>query len=372
MDMHKQLSFLIVQTKDELEANLTKLRQPAPSNNIARAIISDITNAGCYGRLQKSRNLGRDDLTLTINTDGSPVFKSSKTSVWPLQFIVDELPPGLRFKHPILAGLWFGKSHSNMQLFLGKFACEVNSVRPVNWTYKSKHASKPYVLCCSVDAPARASVLNMTLFNGYFGCPWCLIRGVHVEGSMRYVTDEPVETRRSEMLASDMKLAVRFKDNVNGVKEPSALLSLKGLDLVNGQSVEYMHCVLQGVTKQLTENILSSSNCDQRFYIGAPSTVALIDTRLLAIKPPHCIARLPRPLRERGYWKASEWRQWLLFYALPCLEGILRPEYWKHLSKLSEAIHILLREELSPSEIDRAGNYLHSPRVLVNSAWQLL
>ncbi|XP_077500047.1 uncharacterized protein LOC144110834 [Amblyomma americanum] len=259
-----------------------------------------------------------------------------------------------------------------MQLFLGKFACEVNSVRPVNWTYKSKHASKPYVLCCSVDAPVRASVLNMTLFNGYFGCPWCLIRGVHVEGNMRYVTDEPVETRTSEMLASDMKLAVRFKDNVNGVKGPSALLSLKGLDLVNGQIVEYMHCVLQGVTKQLTETILSSSNCDQRFYIGAPSTVALIDTRLLAIKPPHCITRLPRPLRERGYWKASEWRQWLLFYALPCLEGILRTEYWKHQSKLSEAIHILLREKLSPSEIDRAGNFLHSIRVLVNSAWQLL
>lgn len=84
--------------------------------------------------------------------------------------------------------------------------------------------------------------------------------------------------------------------------------------------------------------------------------MAKIDARLLVIKPPHCVTRLPRPLSERSYWKASEWRHWILFYALPCLEGILHLEYWRHLSKLSEALHILLGEELSSNEIDRAGN----------------
>nr|XP_054923017.1 uncharacterized protein LOC126524036 [Dermacentor andersoni] len=243
-----------------------------------------------------------------------------------------------------------------MQLFLDKFVEEVNSTKPVTWTYQNRvHTSRRFVLCCSVDAPARAAVLNMVPCNGYFGCPWCLIRGEHVEGSMRYVTDEPVEARTSDLVLRDMKMALDYKDVINGVKGPSALMNLKGLDFVNGQSVECMHCVLQGVTKQLTEAILTSTNSHQRFYVCAPSVAARIESRLLAIKPPHCVTRLPRPLKDRGHWKASEWRQWILFYALPCLDGILHPEYWKHLSRLSEGIHILLQEELGAGDIDRAA-----------------
>ncbi|KAH6926135.1 hypothetical protein HPB50_015134 [Hyalomma asiaticum] len=172
----KQLNFLIDQTKEDLYNNLSALQQPSTT-------IDDITRAQCYSRFRAEQNLGPDDLTLTINTDGSPVWKSSKTSVWPLQFIVNDLPPQVRFKHPILAGLWFGNTHPQMQLFLQKFVEEVNSTDALQWAHKgSIHESKPYVLCVSVDAPARAAVQNMVTFNGYFGCTWCLIRGEHREG----------------------------------------------------------------------------------------------------------------------------------------------------------------------------------------------
>ncbi|XP_042147633.1 uncharacterized protein LOC121836703 [Ixodes scapularis] len=91
---------------------------------------------------------------------------------------------------------------------------------------------------------------------------------------------------------------------------------------------------------------------------GAPSCVARVNSRLLQIKPPHCVTRLPRSLNERSFWKASEWRLWLLFYALPLLVDILPLEYWKHLSKLSQAIHILQRETITAEEIKRAENLL--------------
>ncbi|XP_049273652.1 uncharacterized protein LOC125759283 [Rhipicephalus sanguineus] len=243
-----------------------------------------------------------------------------------------------------------------MQLFLTKFVEEVNSTEAVRWQYKGNlHASKPHVLCVSVDAPARASVQNMVTFNGYFGCTWCLMRGEHKEGSLRYTMGLPAEARTTSRVKEDMKLTATVKDTVNGLKGPTALMNLKGLDLVNGYSVEYMHCVLQGVSRQLTETILSSSNSGQRFYSGAPSTLTEIDVRLLSIKPPHCITRLPRSIQERSHWKASEWRQWLLFYSLPCLAGILHQDYWRHLAKLSDGVHILLQEELTLHEIDKAG-----------------
>ncbi|XP_075553504.1 uncharacterized protein LOC142586137 [Dermacentor variabilis] len=345
---------MIERTKEELHESLEALKQPSST-------ITDITKGHCYSKLREEQNLCPDDLTLTINTDGSPVWKSSKTSVWPLQFIVNELPPHLRLKHPVLAGLWFGRKHPEMHLFIQQFVNEVNSTGVVKWAHKGDiHVSKPYVLCLSVDAPARASVQNMVTFNGYFRCTWCLSPGEHREGNMRYTLVSPIEQRTSDRVKSEMHLASRIKDTINGLKGPSALMNLKGLDLVNGYSVEYMRCVLQGVAKQLTETILSSSNSDQHFYSGAPSALSRIELRLLSIKPPHCITRLPRSIQERSHWKASEWRHWLLFYALPCLNEILPQEYWRHLSKLCEAIYMLLQEELTSFEIDKAESLLRN------------
>ncbi|KAL1480323.1 hypothetical protein MTO96_051129 [Rhipicephalus appendiculatus] len=260
LNLKAQLKFVIYQTKEELHDNLDALQQPSTT-------IHGITRAQCYKNLREEQHVGPDDLTLTINTDGSPVWKSSKTSVWPLQFIINELPPHIRFKNPVLAGLWFGRTHPQMQLFLQKFVEEVNSTEAVCWQPKGNaRVSKPHVLCVSVDAPARASVQNMVTFNGYFGCTWCVMRGEHKEGSLRYTTGFPAEARTSSRVKEEMELATVLKDTVNGLKGPTALMNLKGLDLVNGYSVEYMHCVLQGVSRQLTETILSSSNSGQRFY----------------------------------------------------------------------------------------------------------
>ncbi|CAN7945932.1 unnamed protein product, partial [Ixodes hexagonus] len=49
--------------------------------------------------------------------------------------------------------------------------------------------------------------------------------------------------------------------------------------------------------------------------------------------------------------------QWLLFYCLPCTLGILPQRYWNHLGCLVEAIHILLSQEISPRQLERAGKH---------------
>ncbi|KAG0443402.1 hypothetical protein HPB47_014960 [Ixodes persulcatus] len=349
LDFHEQLKQLIAKPKTELHCSLSEV---ASSHS---DVITDITTAEAYKRLRQEVAFGPSDLTLTFNTDGSPIFKSSKTSVWPVQFIVNELPPSLRLHHPTLAGLWFGKCHPDMSAFMTKFVDEVNNMTPVEWMHgDQRHVSKAFILCCSVDAPARAAVQNMVLFNGFFGCPWCLIKGEHEEGCVRYVSDEAPAPRTSELVARDMELALRLGSPVNGIKGPSALMNLQGFDLVAGVSVEYMHCVLQGVVRQITELFFSSTSSRQAYYIDTRQSVVKVDKRLRGIKPPHCITRLPRSIEERGFWKASEWKQWLLFYALPCLMDILPQLYWKHLCKLSEAVHILLRDSLTLHDIKRA------------------
>ncbi|KAH9379025.1 hypothetical protein HPB48_010121 [Haemaphysalis longicornis] len=198
---------LIEKTKTSLTEGLLARRGQR------RDTVSDITNAACFKELSEEAEFGKDDLTLNIYMDGSPVFKSSKMSVWPLQFIVNELPPPLRFQRPMLAGLWFGKQPPKMQAFLSRFVDQVNDTPPISWNDgTSKHCSKVFVLCCAVDAPARAKVLNMAQFNGFNGCPWCL-----------------TDTEKKD-----------------------------GFDLVSGISVDYMHCILQGVCMQITDTIFNS------------------------------------------------------------------------------------------------------------------
>ena len=41
------------------------------------------------------------------------------------------------------------------------------------------------------------------------------------------------------------------------------------------------------------------------------------------IQPPNNILRTPRDINMRRFWKAHEWRAWLLFYSVPTLKGIL-------------------------------------------------
>ncbi|KAG0434664.1 hypothetical protein HPB47_018956 [Ixodes persulcatus] len=175
LNMHDQLQHIIAKTKTFLQDALTKV--PPPPGD-----ISDVTEGRACREMRSSGTLNNDDVTLTVNTDGSPVFSSSGASVWPIQFLVNELPAPERFKHCTLVGLWFGKGHPNMALFLEQFVDGLNSMDPVVWEQDGlSHASRAYILCWCLDAPARAAVQNCTLFNGYIGCPWCLTRGEHLD-----------------------------------------------------------------------------------------------------------------------------------------------------------------------------------------------
>ncbi|KAG0444676.1 hypothetical protein HPB47_013520, partial [Ixodes persulcatus] len=263
LNMHDQLQHVITKTKTFLQDALTKV--PPPPGD-----ISDVTEGRACREMRSSGTLNNDDVTLTVNTDGSPVFSSSGASVWPIQFLVNELPAPERFKHCTLAGLWFGKGHPNMALFLEQFVDGLNSMDPVVWEQDGlSHASRAYILCWCLDAPARAAVQNCTLFNGYIGCPWCLTRGEHLDGSMRYTNLEDTTPRTSAGVLRDMKLALSLGGTfpVNGYFGPSPAVNLPHFNLVWGFTVEYMHAVLLGVVRQITELLLSSSNSQERYYV---------------------------------------------------------------------------------------------------------
>ena len=61
-----------------------------------------------------------DNVSFLMNTDGVPVFKSSKVSIWPLYLVINELNYSKRManENMIFAGLWFGEKKPAMWTFL--------------------------------------------------------------------------------------------------------------------------------------------------------------------------------------------------------------------------------------------------------------
>lgn len=97
--------------------------------------MSDITDGAFYKDQRQRLHCKDQDLTLTMSADGSPVFKSSTYSIWPVHVVLNELPPYLRWSNMMTPLLWYGSKHPNMTLLLQAFAEQMKrlSADEITW-----------------------------------------------------------------------------------------------------------------------------------------------------------------------------------------------------------------------------------------------
>ncbi len=90
------------------------------------------------------------------------------------------------------------------------------------------------------------------------------------------------------------------------MKGPSGLSNVPKFDLVRGVAVDYMHCVLLGVTRLLLRLWFSSTQHKEPYYIG--KHVSKVDERLCSIRPPDEFPRTPRSIEKTlKYWKGRQY-----------------------------------------------------------------
>ena len=125
-----------------------------------------------------------NNLSLLWNVDGIPLFKSSKYSLWPIYFVINELPYRQRIlkENCILAGLWFGEAKPNMSIYLKTVVKELITLENPGIEISSPFVPTPFMckvilLAGSCDLPAKCLVLNSVQFNGNYGCSKCLQPG---------------------------------------------------------------------------------------------------------------------------------------------------------------------------------------------------
>lgn len=291
---------------------------------------------------------------IIFNTDGISPFKSSLLTVWPVLIALTNLPPSIRMNKDniITVAVWAGQSKPNMHALFEPLKDLLDSLQNDGVTISTPAGIKVLKFRPAFglfDLVAKAPILNMHQFNGVNGCPTCLHPGIWT--ASRYYLPEPHTLRTNSSVMKAAEDAVKQGIVVDGIKGKSTLSGI--VDLVEDIPVDYMHCILEGVTKWLLGKWFTTSNSRSPFYIGLQ--VKNIDSNLLLQRPPHDFSRAPRSIQKhRNYWKASELRNWLLYYSLPLLEKVLAPLYFHHYSLFVCAIHILLQSRLSEVQVKAA------------------
>ena len=182
------------------------------------------------------------------------------------------------------------------------------------------------------DAPAKASVYVKSCLTENLAAPHvCILENVwNIRIYLR--KKYPLRTHTEDAME-----AMRTGTGINGVLGISPLAD--SIDYVNSVPVDYVHPVLEGVTRMLMNLWFNSSNHRSPF-IWAIKFLKLMQYFSSNVHAPHEIIHRPR---SRSYWKASELKNWLLIYSLPLLQGYLPPLYLHHFALFMCAVHILVQ-----------------------------
>lgn len=292
--------------------------------------------------------------------------------------MINELPYEKRMakENMIFAGLWFGDKKPAMATFLKPLYEELLLMDKgiiVESSERGKFLCRAVLLAGSCDLPARCLVCNSLQFNGEYGCWKCLQQGkteiIGIRGHTKifpYIRDNPKGPLRNKQdtIKHSYEALTNLQSGqkqyaVKGVKGPSWLLFLENFDIVAGMGIDYMHGVLLGVQKLLLKLWFGDSYSKEPYSFR--HLVGVLDDRLNEIRPTLEIRRMPRSVSEHlKYWKASELRSFLLFYGAPALYGILSEDCFQHYLLLVNAIHLLLKDSISESDLSEAENLLFS------------
>lgn len=328
--------------------------------------ITDIIDGSEYQKLKGQGQFlsYKSNITLTLFTDGVSLFTSSGVSLWPVYFLINEIPRHERFsrKNMILWGLWQGSGKPNMTIFLKPLVLDLQKLYREGIKLKESITCRALLVVATMDLQARASVLYMTQHNGAYSCVYCLESGEVVKSGKGHCRsfpyrENPATLRTDEGIKRDAKAAQETQRKINGFAGDSVFNYLPHFSLCNNVAIDYMHGTLLGITKKLLHLWFDVTSFGKAYYIG--KKVQEVDNMLKKITPPYSIHRLPRKLSNTMiHWKASELRSWLLYYSLPCLQGILPDIYLTHFSLLVESTYILLGEGICEQDLLRADKLL--------------
>ena len=278
-----------------------------------------------------------NSLEISLNVDGLPLFKRSRTSLWPVLCAVVNLKPVVVF--PVV--LTCGPSKPNDLEFLEELIRDLDNILD-NGLQDDGRLIEVSLRCIVCDAPARALVEGTKLCSGYFGCDKCKQKGLWI-GRVTYPLVKGVDLRTDA--------SFRQQEDEEHHHSTSPFCNLP-IDMIKTFPIDYMHQLCLGVMRKL---VLTWMRGKREVKMSA-GQVETISNKLVDLKSciPNTFARKPRSLSDVDRWKATEFLQFLLYTGKIVLNGTLKQEQFEHFLCLSVASCILVCPTLAKLHRDYA------------------
>lgn len=305
----------------------TQLKIVPPGEYYHKGLVNELV------RVLSKHNI--ENVNLTLNIDGLPLFKSSGQQLWPILISVAGI------QGEIMVGAYCGnKKPNNINLFLLEFVNEI--IYLINSGLEINGKLLPVRLrCISADAPAKSFLLSTKGHTGYDSCLKCFIHGKYVKNRVCFPgTNANLKT-----------VNIDFQNSNN------ILQLIPHLDLVSNVVLDYMHVVCLGVTKKLLTLWTTGNN----YYKLSNETKRRISNRLensMNMSANLEFSRKPRSLEDLKYYKATEFRQLLLYTGPIVLQGLLDNDIYLNFLVLHVAVRILCMENASEEMIIYADKLL--------------
>lgn len=276
------------------------------------------------------------DFQIAFNMDGIPLFRSSKLTMWPILGHLKNISSA-----PFVVGVFIGKTKpSSVKMYLEDFVNELNKLLTDGLIYDAvTYPVKIHSFVC--DSQARAFVKCTKSPGGYSCCDRCTEVG-------SYFRDKVILKGVNAPKRSDQSFLLKTDSDHHIASITSPLIELN-VGLVSKFSLDYMHSVCLGVMRKLLVTWVGG-DLPVRLRAGLVDELSLKLVNLKRYVPKE-FNRRPRSLRELSYWKATEFRNFLLYFGPVVLKKIIDKSIFEHFMLFHYAISVLV----SPFHIKNIG-----------------
>lgn len=304
---------------------------------------------GIEKQLQKISNIicEHKEIVFDMNIDGLPLFKSSRVHLWPILLRIVNVKNVNVF--PI--GIYLGRSKpSRIEEFLSEFIDELKTLTENGIKIKNKEI-KLRIRAFICDAPAKAFLCGIVGHTSVHGCSKCVQVGKKINNVLTYSSEASQLITDQDF--SDRKYLNHHQKFFYTKKTPLENVNVK---MISQVPLDDMHLVDLGVMRKILVRMLHN-----KINVKiSKDNISKISKHLESLRPyiPKEFARYPRTFDEILNWKATEFRQFLLYTGILVLKDKVNDDFYYEFLLLHCACRLLACPKNYIQNIDVAQNML--------------
>jgi hypothetical protein len=279
-------------------------------------------------------------LDIDLGIDGLPVFKSSTVALWPIMCYFSNIPKKIK---PFPIGIFYGHGHpENVDEFFTPFAGELTKLMSEGVIAVDGKIKKINVRMLAVDTPARGFVTGTVGHSSKNGCNQCEQEAVYDKALKKLIFADEKKTPRTDEKFSMRSNPLHHKKPYRNNKMVLEKIPNFG-GLVSKVPIDPMHNIDLGVTRK----ILLSIHCQNKLKIKSEYRQKISENYVALAKfIPTEFARATRSLNILKFWKATEFRLFIMYTGLLYFKQLKNERAFQHFLLLHISIRFMANENL--------------------------